>query len=280
MSTSKKRERQENDEGSFDTTFDVEMTSSRKHLKVSSPGKKAFRNKPFLADKESLFQQSVEQVNERFLRESSQITDPEKMKLAAAEYLRVLQEIKRLYKPTPGYAVSMGSDDCFQLGLSVSTDADKHWQFPPTLLRHTERNIVQVAGGGLHSIALNENGEVLTFGANDDNALGRELDDDSKLHLVSPITSGFKSQDHNRIIAVDAGDSHSIFLSISGNVYTCGMYKDMDSGKFRDVPSGSSESPKGSNKAPVLISIPQKARAICAGQTTNVAILEDDTVVT
>lgn len=121
---------------------------------------------------------------------------------------------------------------------------------------------------------------MLTFGTNDDYALGREIDDESMMHLVSPITTGFKSEDHNRIVAVDAGDSHSIFLSISGNAYTCGMYKDVDSGKFRDVPSGSSESPKGSNKVPVLIKMPQKVRAICAGQTTNVAILEDDTVVT
>lgn len=163
MSTSKKRKSQENDKGNFDTfDIDIEMTSSRKHLKVSSsPGKN--RNEAFLSDKKSMFQQLVEQQNEKFYREASQITDPEKMKLAVAEHLRVMQEIKRLYKPTPGYAVSMGSDDCFQLGVSASSDADKDFQYPPTLVRHAKGNIVQVAGGGIHSVALNENGEVRFF---------------------------------------------------------------------------------------------------------------------
>ena len=162
MSTSKKRKSQENDEGNFDT-FDIEMTSSRKHLKVSSPGKNAYRNEAFLADKKSMFQQLVEQQNEKFLREALQITDPEIMKLAVAEHSRVMEDIKRLYKPTPGYAVSMGSDDCFQLGVSASSDAEKEFQYPPTLVRHAKGNIVQVAGGGIHSIALNENGEVRFF---------------------------------------------------------------------------------------------------------------------
>lgn len=154
------------------------------------------------------------------------------------------------------------------------------WVLP--LLQTLTRNVNQVdkrathvAGGGLHSLALTEAGKVFTFGVNDDNALGRGVIDVEKLHLVEPITKGIRKEDYNQIVAIDSGDSHSLFLSIKGNVYQCGMYKDVDSGKFRDVPIGSSESPKGNNTYPTLVDLPGPVRDIEAGEAFNAAILED-----
>ena len=53
------------------------------------------------------------------------------------------------------------------------------------------------------------------------------------------------------------------------------MYKDVDSGKFSDVPIGSTESPKGSNEYPVKIAFPKKVKSIKAGDSFNAAIMDD-----
>jgi hypothetical protein len=314
MSASKKRSA---DDGAGHDNDDMTMTGRKQRYKVSSPSNKAYLNSEFMRNKTSLYQQGMEELNEKTSRAVAKIDHPEEMALQCLEYLRVQQTIQKLYNPRPGLLVSMGNDDCFQLGVSQSADADKgkcsaniqktekllitllvsisnvisrlyllylvETEYPPTFIRipaGTGSRVVHVAGGGLHSVALTEDGQVYTFGCNDDYALGREVADESMLHLISPVTNGFSLQDHNQIIGVDAGDSHSLFLSIHGNIYQCGMYKDMDSGKFSDKPAGSKASPKGSNKQPVLVPLQGRAREIKAGDSWNAAVLEDGTLVT
>ena len=48
--------------------------------------------------------------------------------------------------------------------------------------------VVQVAAGGMHSVALTAEGEVYTCGVNDEGALGRET---SKLCALNPLWSSY-----------------------------------------------------------------------------------------
>lgn len=278
MSTSKKRSA---DDVGFHNNGDSDMTPTRNRprLKVASPSNKILQNSDFLRDKASRWQQGIEELNEKTKKATKADATADHILMISSEYCRVYEEMKKRYNPTPGHLVAMGNDDCLQLGIAPSADADKETEYPPTFVNTVGRRVVQVAGGGLHSVALTKDGEVYTFGCNDDFALGRVEEDENKQHLVSPINNGFKYEDYNQIIAVDAGDSHSLFLSISGRVYQCGMYKDSDSGKFHDV-AVTTDDPQGSNKHPVLLSLPGPVVAISAGQSWNAAILEGGTLYT
>lgn len=273
MSETKKRKADQ----TVELKDEIMPSSSRQRriISVQSPVTKSSENVQFQNDRKSLYQQGLEQLNEKFLANMSKITDCTEMVAHACEYKRISRELTKLYNPTPGVTLACGNDDGFQLGISGDAEEDKEPNNPPTKVRLGANAAVQVACGGLHSLVLTDLGEVYSFGVNDDFGLGRKQDDVSQLHLVKPITRGFEEEDHNRIVAIDGGDSHSIFLSISGNVYQCGMYKDVDSGKFSDVPIGSTESPKGSNEYPVKIAFPKKVKSIKAGDSFNAAIMDD-----
>jgi alpha-tubulin suppressor-like RCC1 family protein len=77
------------------------------------------------------------------------------------------------------------------------------------------------------------------------------------------------------IIQIGAGDNHTILLDIHGKVYVTGMYKDMDSGKWRDI--GSRDAPiKGTHKFPIVVGgFGGKVSVIDAGNSWNAALSED-----
>mmetsp|Transcript_53522 Transcript_53522/g.81193 ORF Transcript_53522/g.81193 Transcript_53522/m.81193 type:complete len:562 (-) Transcript_53522:199-1884(-) len=249
----------------------------RKHLKASSPTK--FTPSAFNENKRSLWQQTIEKANEQFKAEISKTTDSNQTFLAACEYQRIIDEAKKLYNGPMGDVVAMGSDDGFQLGISASADDDKADDYLPTLARAIPgQTVVQVAAGGLHSAAVTNDGHVYTWGVNDDGALGREISEEN-MHNIRKVTEGFAPEDQGKVIGVSCGDSHSLFLTLDGKVYSTGMYKDTDSGKFKQVPPYATEC-KGSNSFPVPVAISKKVRAIAAGFSWNAAILEDDSLVT
>jgi regulator of chromosome condensation len=283
MSALKKRRADQYEEELMDST----MSPRKERMKVSrtaSPTSKVLlKNIAFLERKKALWQQHIERLNEdtrdKVLNDTS-IT-PTECFYTACEHLRVQEDIENLYHRSPGEVVAMGMDDCFQLGVAISADDDKDTEYPPTLVRNLPSNVIQVAAGGLHSAALTEDGAVYTWGCNDDYALGRDGITEDNLHFVKPIAQeqSFAPQDRGQIVAIDAGDSHTLCLSLHGNVYQVGMYKDVDSGKFRDLPPGETN-PKGTNKVAVQVQMPQKVRAMAAGYSWNAAILADDSMVT
>jgi regulator of chromosome condensation len=66
----------------------------------------------------------------------------------------------------------MGQDDCSQLGIAGDNDEEEKLTiYPPTFVRNVTERMVQVAAGGLHSLALQKDGHVYTWGCNDDGAL-------------------------------------------------------------------------------------------------------------
>jgi Regulator of chromosome condensation (RCC1) repeat len=198
------------------------------------------------------------------------------------EYLRVAAQIEGKYGGVPCEVVAMGSDEMFQLGLDPA-DASVLGTVPPTLVSRLVPKVRMVAAGGLHSMALSVGGVPYSWGVNDDGTLGRSAEDDAGQSTPLPIT-GFVRRDgvkeDGQIIQIAAGASHNLFLSLSGAVYQCGMYKDTDSGKFSDMdgPTGTVE---GCNFTPVhVFQMPGKVHSIHANQSVNAAILEDYSVVT
>jgi hypothetical protein len=264
MSATKKRPADQYVEDLKDSTM-----SRKEHRKASSPTSKLLlKNTAFVEQKRTLWQQHMERLNEttkdKLLNDPS-IT-PNETFYTACEHLRVQEDIVNLYHRPPGEVAAMGMDDCFQLGVAISADAEKDTEYPPTLVRNLPSNVIQVAAGGLHSAALTEDGAVYTWGCNDDYALGRDGITDENLHFVKPIAQeqSFAPKDQGQIVGIDAGDSHTLFLSLHGNVYQAGMYKDVDSGKFRDLPPGETNC-KGTNRVAVQVQIPGKVRVIAAG---------------
>ncbi|TLS21987.1 uncharacterized protein PpBr36_09196 [Pyricularia pennisetigena] len=142
-----------------------------------------------------------------------------------------------------------GSGASGELGLGV-TPTDK--KRDPTLARYPTRNhlldsgknktgVVQVAVGGMHAAALTRDGRVLTWGVNDNKALGRDtewqeppegLPDDvadlnplesSPSAVVFPASAGRVC-----IVQVAACDSATFALTDDGQVYGWGSFRGSD----------------------------------------------------
>lgn len=122
------------------------------------------------------------------------------------------------FKTTSGKVFVIGENDVGQLGFGEEVDVKKR----PAMLE-LPYSITDIQAGGMHSVCLTESGEVITFGCNDEGALGRiTLDDaaESTPHRVEGIKE--------RVIQISAGDSHSAALTELGKVYLWGNFRSGD----------------------------------------------------
>jgi alpha-tubulin suppressor-like RCC1 family protein len=217
------------------------------------------------------------------------------------EYVRIARLIDSSFDVTGGRVMGMGSNESLQLmpgsndNDDVNDDVKSNTDIPPTYLSLVTREIRAVSAGGTHSIALATNGIPYTWGSSDLGVLGTTtvvIDGNP-----APVT-GFHTTYHDPsnnicedglIHQVSAGDAHSLFLSINGNVYQCGVYLDSDSTRYSDddrkkvvdIDPQKEKGVFGFNPKPVHVhQLPQKAIAISAGKGFNAAILEDHTLVT
>lgn len=265
--------------------FDYESDLAAYTSTEMSPGRPAKRrafgpssnegqSSPFVTMKLGEFQQLVERLNQQ-LRDVAASLDPNdvgKTMMMAAEYERILKVIQGLYKQPSGKVLAMGNDDINALGVAVTEDDDKLEEYPPTFTLNIPSNIIQVAAGGTHSVALSEEGEVYTWGNNDDYALGRETTD-ADLHKAGRV-------DLAQVVMVAAGDNCSLYLTFDGNVYMTGMYKDIDSGKFANVKPGQKLTNGLCQKDPVKILLPGPVQFIAGGFNACAAILGDGSLYT
>jgi alpha-tubulin suppressor-like RCC1 family protein len=115
-----------------------------------------------------------------------------------------------------GQVFSFGSGIKGRLG-----HGDQDIRFIPTKIESLERTgkIVSLAAGGSHSLVLNEEGQVFSFGGNDRGQLGLGDTINRLLPELLSIT-GLR-----RVVAISAGHIHSLFLDIQGQVFGCGCHK-------------------------------------------------------
>lgn len=150
-------------------------------------------------------------------------------------------------------------------------------EYEPTLLPKSkidmkgDKTVVSVAAGGLHSVCLHRDGTVSSWGANDEDALGWGNGDfEDELHFIRQMK---RVKD---VVQISAGDNHTTLLDIHGNVYGCGMYKDMDSGQFRELQSANdTDIRKKTHAFPCQVLGLGKIIAIDAGNSWNAALDSD-----
>ncbi|KAI8873104.1 RCC1/BLIP-II [Ramicandelaber brevisporus] len=141
-------------------------------------------------------------------------------KAAPGEW-KVSVQPEQLNLPVPGirsdagHVLVVGSNECGQLGLGDEI-TERKYPFPLKCL--FDQQIVDIAAGGIHNLALTANGVIWSWGCNDQKALGREGEE----MIPAPITSGL---DGVKIVKAYCGDSISVALSDEGKVYTWGTYR-------------------------------------------------------
>lgn len=174
-----------------------------------------------------------------------------------------------------GEAVAMGTEDTNACGLLKDQDEARLFEYEPTLIPKSklcmqgDKTVTSVAAGGLHSACLHRDGTVSTWGANDEYALGRGEVDDDDTHLI-------KEMHIKDAIQISAGDNHTTVVDIHGNVFVSGMYKDMDSGKWRDLTSPQDTNIKGAHKYPCeVLGLGGKVVMMDAGNSWNAALRDD-----
>lgn len=82
------------------------------------------------------------------------------------------------------------------------------------------KNVVATCAGGMHSLYLTTDGEIYSFGCNDEGALGRDTSDEGSEYLISKVTLPRKC------IKISAGDSHSACLLDDGRAFAWGSFRD------------------------------------------------------
>ncbi|KYB28388.1 regulator of chromosome condensation [Tribolium castaneum] len=127
-----------------------------------------------------------------------------------------LDSVKLPETTREGVLLVTGAGDCGQLGLGP----DVLEKSRPALVQ-TSDEIVDICAGGMHTVCLTKEGKILSFGCNDEGALGR-------------ITEGKEDAESTpgevelpgKVIQITAGDSHSAALLDDGRVFAWGTFRD------------------------------------------------------
>lgn len=128
--------------------------------------------------------------------------------------------------------------------------------------------IKQVACGPMHTITLTEDGQVYSYGCNDEGALGRITDGDCDLESTpTPVPLP------NQVEKVTAGDSHSAALTTKSEVFIWGNFRD-EHGSIGLTPECSGEA----TFKPIQISPETKFMDIASG-SNHMLLLDTDGVV-
>ena len=156
-----------------------------------------------------------------------------------------------------GVVLTLGQGDTGQLGLGE----DIMERSKPAVVKDLE-NVVQVCAGGMHTVCLTKNGEVFTFGCNDEGSLGRTTDEDEECFTPGKVNIDGK------VKMISAGDSHSVALTEEGKTFYWGTFRD-SSGSFGLTPEGQIE------KFPVALAPHLKVVKIASGSDHVVLLTED-----
>lgn len=303
------------------------MSSRRIVSGTGSSASTASRRKLFNAELlliHEAFASAADDILERY-RNGDESAIPENQFFTAAvkDFIRQVAELKRRYNSETGDVMVCGTGDCGQLGLTSNVEIARKVKVIKGLRGH---NVIEVSCGGLHTLALRENGTVLAWGCNDDGSLGTLEDKDlGYVHMEvtgfhpsvegflgeraegcvyseTGLTVPFKKRKEERILQVFAGETASVAVSETGNVYFWGALKDTDNRSFRPSPPSDDTRrraskleiqleddetiekympPKGSQNHPIHVTgIRKKVTQVSAGAAFAVAVHQDGTIVT
>ncbi|KAL7747246.1 hypothetical protein RI367_007457 [Sorochytrium milnesiophthora] len=126
-------------------------------------------------------------------------------------------------KSRVGEVFIFGDGDGGQLGLGVD---DRSATKATPLKDLKDKQIVDFAAGGLHSLFLSVDGKVYSCGCNDEKVLGREVDDEDEGCTIGEIEA-LRDKD---VVKLAAGDSISLALTAEGKVYGWGTFRETNGG--------------------------------------------------
>lgn len=229
-------------------------------------------------DKTGAWDQHMEQLNQNLKDVIAAAVDDE-VPSHVLEYDRIRKMMDPLYHPPIGEVLTCGSDDVGALAVTKDADEDKLDDYPPTrtLLPEGTPDICGVFAGGMHSGVVTVDGRCLTFGQNDDCALGRPVSEEN-MHLAGEVV--LPPEARGRVIHAEGGDNFSIFLTMEGKVYQCGTMKDMDSGKFTPVLPRQSLKKDMRQETPIEVIYPERIVKISAGDNAVAALGASGTLYT
>ncbi|KAF9430431.1 hypothetical protein BGZ94_006908 [Podila epigama] len=115
---------------------------------------------------------------------------------------------------TPGKVYVFGTGDCAQLGLGEDILLRKK---PANLAVLNDKEIVDIAAGGMHNMALSKDGKLYSWGVNDQKSLGRSGDE----YVPLPV----EGLDDVKVVKVACSDSLTVALTSEGDVYTWGTFR-------------------------------------------------------
>jgi regulator of chromosome condensation len=237
----------------------------------------------------SLFQQNIEQLNEEFANVVQANPGIDNF-WWVCEYIRQASKLKELYqKVFPGMVLTCGSNEMNSLGYQLENNVSR-----PKRVRALPVPIVQIASGSCHTVTRDANGHVYAFGSSDEGAMGRSGEDyTGDLRVTGFIPSKHASfltpidKEDNCIVKIKCGTLTTLFLTIHGNLYEAGCYRDYKDTKLRvpkppdDTSVEEKEFPYGVHQTPAhLYQIRGKVVDMACGTYMNAAILEDGTLLT
>jgi len=114
-----------------------------------------------------------------------------------------------------GQVLTVGQGDTGQLGLGEDVMEKSR---PAAVGQMTAA--VDAVAGGMHTVVLDKEGQVWTFGCNDEGSLGRLVEEEEDCFLPGRVNLDEK------VVMLSAGDSHTAALSESGQVYVWGTFRD------------------------------------------------------
>ncbi|XP_022208225.2 regulator of chromosome condensation [Drosophila obscura] len=118
-------------------------------------------------------------------------------------------------RQTVGSVLVCGTGDTGQLGLGEDIQERKRLSVVENI-----PNPVDVCAGGMHSLVLTKNGDIYSFGCNDEGALGRSSSEEGSESLPALVDLPGKA------LCISAGDSHSACILEDGSVYAWGSFRD------------------------------------------------------
>lgn len=114
-----------------------------------------------------------------------------------------------------GHVLTVGQGDTGQLGLGE----DVMEKTRPGIISSLS-TAVDIAAGGMHTVVLNSDGEVYTFGCNDEGSLGRHVEEEEECFEPGKVEIA------GRVVMISAGDSHTAALTEDGKVFAWGTFRD------------------------------------------------------
>ncbi|CAG0923442.1 unnamed protein product [Notodromas monacha] len=118
--------------------------------------------------------------------------------------------------------ITWGTGEMGQLGLGPDVLEKKR---PARVTAGTK--YTHVALGGLHTVAVNLQGKLVSMGCNDEGVLGRHTEEEEEAFLPQPIVASSLPAGM-KVASVACGDSHSAVLTTQGKIFYWGNFRGID----------------------------------------------------